>query len=71
MEALHPRYGNSSSSMEQVVTMSRVQEFLYAQPKLITIRDSRFGLRKLFLNDKEKPSIKSYMNPGRAYHGTR
>ena len=51
--------------------MSRVQEFTYAQPKLITVRDSRFGLRKIYLNDKEKPSIKSYMNPGRAYHGTR
>jgi hypothetical protein len=51
--------------------MSRVQEFIHAQPKLITIRDSRFGLRKLYLNDKEKPSIKGYMNPGRAYHGTR
>jgi len=54
-----------------VVAMSRAKEFTYAQPKLITVRDSRFGLRKLYLNDKEKPSIKSYMNPGRAYHGTR
>ena len=37
----------------------------------ITGRGSRFGIRKIFLNDEEKPSIKSYMNPGRAYHGTR
>jgi hypothetical protein len=54
-----------------VVTLKRAKEFKAAQPKLITVRDSRFGIRKIFLNDEEKPSIKSYMNPGRAYHGTR
>ena len=71
MEALYPRYGDSGYSMEQMVPMNRAKEFTYIQPKLITVRDSRFGLRKLYLNDKEKPSIKGYMNPGRAYHGTR
>lgn len=35
------------------------------------ISDSRFGLRKIYLNDNEIPSVFSYANPGRAWHGYR
>jgi hypothetical protein len=35
------------------------------------IKDSRFGIRKIYLNTKDKPSVFSYANPGRNWHGTR
>jgi len=35
------------------------------------VQDTRFGVRRIFLNQKEKPSVPSYANPGRAYWGTR
>lgn len=50
--------------------MSRIKEFKStAQHKLIKINDSRFGIRRLFINKQERPSIKTYMNPGRGWHG--
>ena len=37
--------------------------------KQVTIRDSRFGIRKMYLNEKEKPSVFTYQNPGRGARG--
>ena len=37
--------------------------------KPITIKDSRFGIRKMYLNDNEKPSIFTYPNAGRGANG--
>lgn len=51
--------------------MKRTQEFQKAVMKPVQIRDSRFGLRKIYLNTKDKPSIFSYANPGRNWWGTK
>ena len=51
--------------------MKRRQEFSKAVFKPITVNDSRFGIRKLFMTTKERPSIGQYQNPGRAWHGTK
>jgi hypothetical protein len=40
-----------------------------AKFKPVTIRDSRFGLRKLFLTTAEVPTIGTYTNPGRGPNG--
>jgi hypothetical protein len=37
--------------------------------KPITIKDSRFGIRKIFINKYESPSIGTYVNPGRGPNG--
>lgn len=37
--------------------------------KEVKIRDFRFGLRKLYLNEKEKPSIFTYPNAGKGANG--
>jgi len=50
--------------------MSRLnEEFLSANIVPTYISDSRFGLRELFLNDNEKPSIAVYSTPGRGANG--
>ena len=46
--------------------MKRDKEFKYASKhEAVTIRDSRFGIRKLNLNKQEEPTVFSYANPGR------
>jgi hypothetical protein len=40
-----------------------------AQFKPAQIKDTRFGVRRIYLNQKEKPSGISYANPGRGWHG--
>jgi hypothetical protein len=54
--------------MEPLESM-RNKEFKSAKVKVLQIRDSRFGLRKLFLTDKEKPSIGAWNRPGRGPNG--
>ena len=49
----------------------RSAEFKSTQFKPAQISDSRFGIRKIYLNKNESPSIFSYANPGRAWHGYR
>jgi hypothetical protein len=49
--------------------MSRKKEFKIPTAKEITIRDSRFGLRRMFLNENEKPSIAVYGTPGKGPNG--
>lgn len=47
----------------------RKKEFDAAVHKPITIRDSRFGIRKLFTNTQEKPLIATYRTPGKGVQG--
>jgi len=49
--------------------MSRKKEFKSSVEKPLTIKDSRFGLRKMYLNEKEKPSIAVYGTPGKGPNG--
>jgi hypothetical protein len=49
--------------------MKRKSHFKKATPKPKIIKDSRFGVRKLYFNDMEKPSVAVYMNPGRGASG--
>lgn len=51
-------------------TLKRKEEFkMQAAVKPIQINDSRFGLRQFFLNNNERPSIKTYKNPGKGVSG--
>jgi hypothetical protein len=52
-----------------MVTMSRKKEFKESVFKPLTVNDSRFGIRKMFLNTKEKPSIAGYSSPGKGPNG--
>ena len=48
---------------------SRNKAFKENNFKQKVIRDSRFGLRKMYLNEKEKPSVFTYSSPGRGAQG--
>jgi hypothetical protein len=47
----------------------RKVEFKKAVVKPTQIRDSRFGIRKFFLTEADKPSIGIYNTPGRGPNG--
>lgn len=47
----------------------RYKEFERAEPKPIQVNDSRFGIRKLFTTDKEKPNIVVWNQPGKGPNG--
>ena len=47
----------------------RNKEFRGDKFKQVTIKDSRFGIRKMYLNENEKPSVFTYSNPGRGAQG--
>jgi len=49
--------------------MSRKKSFTKAVARPITVKDSRFGLRKRFMNDNEAPSIFTYPTPGKGPNG--
>jgi hypothetical protein len=50
--------------------MKRNKEFKSSTFKPLTIKDSRFGLRKMYLNANEEPSIGGiYAKPGRGQQG--
>jgi hypothetical protein len=56
--------------MESLVCMKgRNKAFKGDKFKEVTIKDSRFGLRRMHLNEKEKPSVFTYQNPGRGAQG--
>lgn len=60
--------------MESVVTLKktkRVKEMKQAVAKPVTVKDTRFGVRKAFFNTTESPKIATYMNPGRGNWTTR
>jgi hypothetical protein len=47
----------------------RKTEFKQATSKPVTFNDSRFGIRRLFLNKQERPRIANYREPGRGVKG--
>lgn len=49
--------------------MKRKKEFKSSLKKPLSVSDSRFGLRKLYLNDREKPSIATYRTPVKGVNG--
>jgi len=55
--------------MEQ---LKRTKEFKQtALYKPVQVKDTRFGVRRIYLNQTEKPTTFSYANPGRNWWGTR
>ena len=55
--------------MDAVFTMKRKATFKENLVKPLTVNDSRFGIRRMFLNTQERPRIKSYTAPGRGQNG--
>lgn len=51
------------------VQVARSKEFKKSNIKPIVVNDSRFGLRRLFLNAQERPRIGLYAKPGRGQRG--
>lgn len=50
--------------------MSRKASFKEGKSfQVLKVKDSRFGKRKMYLNDKERPSIFSYDRPGKGVNG--
>lgn len=47
------------------------KDFKKAAFKPVQIKDSRFGIRKIYLTESDKPSIFTYNNPGRHWWGTK
>lgn len=52
-----------------MVTVSRKKEFKSPKVQKSTIRDSRFGIRRMFLTSQERPRIATYGTPGRGVNG--
>jgi hypothetical protein len=56
--------------MEPLVGMKRRKKaFKEGNPRPVVVNDSRFGIRKLSLNDTEKAKEGVYFNPGRGASG--
>jgi len=49
--------------------MTRKMEFKQPKSKKVTISDSRFGIRRMFINSQERPRIAQYRNAGRGPNG--
>jgi hypothetical protein len=45
------------------------KEFKNSTSKPLVIKDSRFGIRRLFVNSQERPRIATYSEPGRGQNG--
>lgn len=54
--------------MEQVRPM-RKDEFKKAVVKPVVFNDSRFGIRRLFINKQERPRVAMYRQPGKGVNG--
>jgi len=49
--------------------MNRKKEFKQPKIEKVTIKDSRFGVRRMFLNTQERPRIATYKTPGKGVQG--
>ena len=49
--------------------MKRKKEFERPKDKEVTVKDSRFGIRRMFLNTQERPRIAVYQTPGKGVKG--
>lgn len=47
----------------------RSKEFIKSLARPVQIRDSRFGIHRIFLNSQERPRIKVYMDADRGPNG--
>jgi hypothetical protein len=57
--------------MGQLNRKKAVKEFKKeALFKPAQVNDTRFGIRRIYLNQNEKPSIPSYMDPGTNWWGS-
>jgi hypothetical protein len=45
------------------------EEFKQAKAEQVTFKDSRFGIRRLFINRLERPRIGTYDTPGKGVQG--
>jgi hypothetical protein len=55
--------------MEPLDPMKRKKEFKQPKAEQVTISDSRFGIRRMFLNSQERPRVAQYRNAGRGPNG--
>jgi len=55
--------------MEPLDAVKRKQNFEKSVEKPFEINDSRFGLRRFFLNEQEKPKIATYRTSGKGPNG--
>jgi len=49
--------------------MNRKKEFQPPKAQEVTIKDSRFGIRRMFLTSQERPRIATYATPGKGPNG--
>ena len=49
--------------------MKRSKEFGVKKANTATFKDSRFGLRRLFLSSQERPRVAAYRTPGKGPNG--
>jgi hypothetical protein len=49
--------------------MNRKKNFAQPKQEQVTIRDSRFGIRRMFLNPQERPRIHVPQLPGKGPNG--
>jgi hypothetical protein len=47
----------------------RSKEFNKPLAKPVEVRDSRFGIHRMFFESQERPRIATYMNPGKGPNG--
>jgi hypothetical protein len=57
--------------MESLVSVKsqRKINFKESVAKPTVFKDSRFGIRRLFINEQERPRIATYMGPGKGPNG--
>jgi len=51
------------------VKSQRKINFKESVAKPTVFKDSRFGIRRLFINEQERPRIATYMGPGKGPNG--
>jgi hypothetical protein len=47
----------------------RKKAFKESTEQPLTVNDSRFGIRRLFINSQERPRIATYNTPGKGPNG--
>jgi len=47
----------------------RKKEFVKPQVKPAVFNDSRFGIRRIFINKQERPRVATYRTPGKGVKG--
>lgn len=50
-------------------SVARNKEFKKSTTRPLVVKDSRFGIRRMFINAQERPRTASYAKPGRGQNG--